>query len=159
LALIKFFDLVGFKEIFHFAYQALAVSPSWATIHDGGHFDATVYWIQPDLAFCLCSDRPDAVRLLQTTRLPAASTFWRYVDSLGINQANSILKLNGILRERLWQLCGLQYHRVRVNIDTTVKTVYGHQQGAAKGTTPSIGVSLGCDASGFHRRNPRVSGR
>jgi hypothetical protein len=27
----------------------------------------------------------------------------------------------------------LQYHRVRVNIDTTVKTVYGNQQGARKG--------------------------
>jgi hypothetical protein len=67
------------------------------------------------------------------TRLPAASTFWRYVDSLGINQASSILKITGILRERVWQLCGLQYGRVRVNIDTTVKTVYGNQQGARKG--------------------------
>jgi len=43
------------------------------------------------------------------------------------------LKINGILRERVWQLCGLQYYRVRVNIDTTVKTVYGNQQGARKG--------------------------
>jgi hypothetical protein len=55
------------------------------------------------------------------------------VDSLGINQASSILKITGILRERVWQLCGLQYGRVRVNIDTTVKTVYGNQQGARKG--------------------------
>jgi hypothetical protein len=45
------------------------------------------------------------------TRLPAASTFWRYVDSLGINQAHSILKINGILRERVWQLGGLQYRK------------------------------------------------
>ena len=27
------------------------------------------------------------------TRLPAASTFWRYVDSLGINQAHSYFKM------------------------------------------------------------------
>ncbi|MEN8760112.1 MAG: hypothetical protein ABF303_16760 [Desulfobacterales bacterium] len=59
------------------------------------------------------------------TRLPAATTFWRYVDSLGINQANSLLKVSGILRERVWKLCGLRYARIRVNIDTTVKTVYG----------------------------------
>jgi len=38
---------------------------------------------------------PDAVRLLQLTRLPAASTFWRYVDSLGIIQAQLDLELNG----------------------------------------------------------------
>ena len=66
----------------------------------------------------------------ELTRLPAASTFWRYVDSLGINQAQSLLKVSGILRERAWQLCGLQYVRIRVNIDTTVKTVYGQVKDA-----------------------------
>jgi hypothetical protein len=30
-------------------------------------------------------------------------------------------------------LCGLQYARIRINIDTTVKTVFGNQQGARKG--------------------------
>ncbi len=69
----------------------------------------------------------------KVSRLPAASTFWRYVDSLGINQAKSVLKVADILRERVWQLCDLQYARIRVNIDTTVKTVYGNQQGARKG--------------------------
>jgi hypothetical protein len=70
------------------------------------------------------------------SRLPAASTFWRYVDNLGINQANSLLKVMSILRERAWQLCDLQYAQIRINIDTTVKTVYGHQQGARKGHNP-----------------------
>jgi len=67
------------------------------------------------------------------TRLPAASTFWRYVDSLGINQAKSLLKVISILRERVWQLCGFTFYRIRINIDTTVNTVYGNQQGARKG--------------------------
>jgi hypothetical protein len=67
------------------------------------------------------------------SRLPAASTFWRYVDNLGINQAKSLLKVMSILRERVWQLCDLQYAQIRINIDTTVKTVYGNQQGARKG--------------------------
>jgi hypothetical protein len=69
----------------------------------------------------------------QVTRLPAASTYWRYMDSMGINQAKSILKITDMLRERCWQLCDLQYARVRINIDTTVKTVFGNQQGARKG--------------------------
>jgi hypothetical protein len=42
-----------------------------------------------------------------------------------------------IVRERLWQLCGLRYARIRVNIDTTVKTVYGQAQGARKGHNPT----------------------
>jgi hypothetical protein len=67
------------------------------------------------------------------SRLPAASTFWRYVDNLGINQGKSLLKVMSILRERAWQLCDLQYAQIRINIDTTVKTVYGNQQGARKG--------------------------
>jgi len=134
LALIKFFDLVGFKEIFHFAYQAPRRQPKL------GHYYMMVGILMLLFIgfnriwhFVYVRIDPMLCGFFKLTRLPAASTFWRYVDSLGINQANSILKLNGILRERLWQLCGLQYHRVRVNIDTTVKTVYGHQQGARKG--------------------------
>jgi hypothetical protein len=38
-----------------------------------------------------------------------------------------------ILRERVWQLCDIKLYQIRVNIDTTVETVYGNQQGARKG--------------------------
>jgi hypothetical protein len=134
LALIKFFDLVGFREIFHFTYQPPSRQPKL------GHYSMTVgvlmllfigfnriwHFIYVRLDAMLCG-------FFRLDRLPAASTWWRYVDSLGINQARSILKLAGTLRERVWQLCGLRYARVRINIDTTVKTVYGHQQGARKG--------------------------
>ena len=53
---------------------------------------------------------PDAMLcgFFRVTRLPAASTFWRYVDSLGINQGKSLLKVMDILRERVWQLCKIQ---------------------------------------------------
>ena len=134
LALIKFFDLVGFKETFHFAYHAPSREPKL------GHYYMVVGILMLLFIgfnriwhFVYVRIDPMLCGFFKLTRLPAASTFWRYVDSLGINQAHSILKLNGILRERVWQLCGLQYHRVRVNIDTTVKTVYGNQQGARKG--------------------------
>jgi hypothetical protein len=134
LALIKFFDLVGFREIFHFAYQAPSRQPKL------GHYSMMVgilmlLFIGFNRIWHFVYIRLDAMLcgFFKLTRLPAASTFWRYVDSLGINQASSILKITGILRERVWQLCGLQYGRIRINIDTTVKTVYGNQQGARKG--------------------------
>ena len=56
-----------------------------------------------------------------------------YVDSLGINQANAFLKIMSILRERLWQLNGLQHELISISIDTTVETLYGNQQDGPKG--------------------------
>ena len=38
-----------------------------------------------------------------------------------------------ILRERVWQQCDFRFYQIRINIDTTVKIVYGNQQGARKG--------------------------
>jgi hypothetical protein len=67
------------------------------------------------------------------TKLPVACTFRRYVDSLGINQGNSFITIMRVLRERVWQLCGIKYSRVHVSIDTTVETLYGNQQGGRKG--------------------------
>jgi hypothetical protein len=65
--------------------------------------------------------------------LPVASTFWRYVNSMGINQGQSLLKVMAKLRERVWQVCGISYYRICLDIDTTVETVFGDQQGAKKG--------------------------
>lgn len=70
------------------------------------------------------------------TRLPADSTFWPSVDSLGINQAKSLLNVMSILRDRVWQLCGFTFYRVLFNIDATVNTIYGNQQGACKSHYP-----------------------
>ena len=38
-----------------------------------------------------------------------------------------------VLRERVWQLCGLSYEKVHLSTGTTVETLYGHQQGGRKG--------------------------
>jgi hypothetical protein len=137
LALIKFFDLVNFHKIFDFAYKPTSRQPKL------GH-----YWMMIGILMLLFIGfnrlwhfvyiRLDAMicGFFNVTRLPAASTFWRYVDDLGINQAKSLLNVMSILRERVWQLCGFQFYRIRINIDTTVKTVYGGQQGARKGYNP-----------------------
>jgi hypothetical protein len=134
LALIKFFDLVNFHKIFNSAYQPTSRKPRL------GHYSMMVgilmllfigfnriwHFVYVRLDAMLCG-------FFNVTRLPAASTFWRYVDNLGINQAKSLLNVMSILRERVWQLCGFRFHQIHVNIDTTVKTVYGKQQGARKG--------------------------
>jgi len=134
VALIKFFDLVNFKEIFHCAYQEPSREPKL------GHYFMMVgllmlLFIGFNRIWHFVYIRLDAMLcgFFKLTRLPAASTFWRYVDSLGINQAKSLLKVMSILRERLWQLCDIGLCQIRVNIDSTVETVYGNQQGARKG--------------------------
>jgi len=134
LALIKFLDLVDFREIFHFAYRAPTREPKL------GHysmmtgilmllfigFNRIWHFVYVRLDAMLCG-------FFNVTRLPAASTYWRYVDSLGLNQARSVLKIADALRERVWKLCRLQYARIRIDIDTTVKTLFGEQQGGRKG--------------------------
>lgn len=84
------------------------------------HFD----YIRTDTLVC---------GFLGLMKLPAVSTFWRYLASLTYNQARSILKISGLLRERVWKQFGKLYHRIHVNIDTTVATVYGNIEGARKG--------------------------
>jgi hypothetical protein len=134
LALIKFIDLVNFHKIFDFAYHKPSRNPK------RGHYLMMVgilmlLFIGFNRIWHFIYVRMDAMLcgFFSVTRLPAASTFWRYVDSLGINQAKSLLKVMSILRERVWQLCGFSFSRIRVDIDTTVKTVYGNVQGARKG--------------------------
>ncbi len=134
LALIKFFDLVNFHKIFDFAYQPTSREPKL------GHYSMMVgilmlLFIGFNRIWHFVYIRLDAMLcgFFNVTRLPAASTFWRYLASLGINQAKSLLNVMSILRERVWQLCDFQFYQIRINIDTTVQTVYGNQQGARKG--------------------------
>jgi hypothetical protein len=134
LALIKFLDLVNFREIFHFAYQQPSREPKL------GHYSMMVgllmlLFIGFNRIWHFVYIRLDAMLcgFFRVSRLPAASTFWRYVDSLGINQGQSLLKVMSVLRERVWRLRGFCFYQIRVDIDTTVETLYGNQQGARKG--------------------------
>jgi hypothetical protein len=44
-----------------------------------------------------------------------------------------LIKIISALRERVWKQLGLNYLRIHIDIDTTVETVYGNQQGGRKG--------------------------
>ena len=98
LALIKFIDLVGFKEIFQFAYRPPSRRPKL------GHYRMMVgilmllfigfnriwHFVYVRLDAMLCG-------FFKLSQLPAASTFWRYVDSLGINQGRSLVHVMSTL--------------------------------------------------------------
>lgn len=137
LALIKFFDLVGFEEVFEHCYRKPQREPKL------GHYRMVVGIIM--LLFIgfnrighFSYIRFDGLlsRFLQVVGLPVVSTFWRYVNSLGINQGRSLLVVMRVLRERVWQQCGIQHHQIAIDIDTTVEAVFGDQQGARVGHNP-----------------------
>lgn len=134
LATIKFLDLLKFEEIFNNTYQSPGRKPKL------GHYLMVMgilmlLFIGFNRIWHFTYIRLDAMicGFFRLERLPVASTFWRYVNSLGINQARSFLKIMSILRERFWQLCGLIFDQIDIDIDTTVETLFGNQQGGRKG--------------------------
>ena len=99
LGLIKFLDLVDFKKHFEEAY----IAPSRETkLGDYAMvlgilglmfigFNRIWHFVYIGLEPMLCG-------IFNVKRLPVASTYWRYLDSLGMNQAQSILRLMSRLR-------------------------------------------------------------
>ncbi len=134
LGFIKFLDLVDFKNLFHETYRPPSREPKLGHYHMvlgilllliiG--FNRIWHFVYIGLDSILCG-------IFRVHRLPVASTYWRYLDSLGINQAHSLLNTMSRLRSRVWERCGTNYRHITVDIDTTVETVYGNQQGGRKG--------------------------
>jgi hypothetical protein len=134
LGLVKFLDLVDFKKHFEEAY----IAPSRETkLGDYAMvlgilglmfigFNRIWHFVYIDLEPMLCG-------IFNVKRLPVASTYWRYLDSLQINQAQAMLSIMKRLREQVWKKCRINYSRIAIDIDTTVETIYGNQQGGRKG--------------------------
>ncbi|MBP8667004.1 MAG: transposase, partial [Syntrophaceae bacterium] len=74
--------------------------------------------------------------IFSVDKLPASSAYWRYLDSLGINQAQSLLRIMSRLRELAWKRCGIQYSHIAIDIDATVETIYGDQESGRVGHNP-----------------------
>jgi hypothetical protein len=116
LALIKFLDLLKFDQMFHELYRPprrRSAMGDWGMV--AGvlmllfiGFNRLWHFTYVRLDSLLCG-------FFHLNRLPVASTYWRYVDSLGINQANSLVNLMTALRQRFWQLCGLRFHKLHIN--------------------------------------------
>src|ERR1039458_609147 len=107
LPLLKMLDLIGFKEAFEKRYtppkrhcelgdQGMLTGflmLLFIGFHRLGHFE----FIRRDPMVC---------GALKVEKLPAASTFWRYLRSLCIVQSKSLLRLSGTLRQRVWAELG-----------------------------------------------------
>ncbi|MCP3922927.1 MAG: IS1380 family transposase [Desulfobacterales bacterium] len=134
LALIKFKDLTKFEEVFNDTYIKPKRKPKLGNYRMVSGV-LMLLFIGFNRLWHFSYIRKDSIicGFLKVTCLPVASTFWRYVDSLGINQAKSFLDMTGVLRERAWKLCNLGFRKIHVDIDTTVETLYGDQEGGRKG--------------------------
>ena len=136
-ALLKMLDLLGFRSAFERDYvpperrsalgDASMLTGFLMLLFIGfqrlGHFE----YIRRDPMVC---------GALKVEALPAASTFWRYLRSMGLVQSASLLRLSGALRQRLWAELGWAPEMVSVDIDTTTATVYGNVEGGKVGYNP-----------------------
>src|SRR5262249_14848732 len=64
------------------------------------------------------------------------STFWRFLHSLHGSVAGQVLKIQRVMRERVWEAAHVQMGSATLDTDTTVHTLFGNQMGARKGYNP-----------------------
>ena len=137
LGLVKFLDLFDFKKHFDDVYVA---PPRETKLGDYAMvlgmvmlmfigFNRIWHFVYIRLEAMLCG-------IFRVDKLPASSTYWRYLDSLGINQAEALLRIMSRLREQAWKRCGINHSRIAIDIDTTVETIYGNQEGGRIGHNP-----------------------
>lgn len=79
---------------------------------------------------------PMLTGILKVFRLPPQSTFWRFLASLHLSVAGQILKIQRVLRQRVWQAAHVQLKAVTIDTDTTVHTVFGNSMGGRKSYNP-----------------------
>ena len=79
---------------------------------------------------------PMLTRILKVFELPVQSTYWRFLASLHGTVAEQLLKVQRILRQRVWAAAHVQLEAITIDTDTTVHTLYGKQMGARKSYNP-----------------------
>src|SRR2546427_4093345 len=79
---------------------------------------------------------PMLTGILQVGTLPPQCTFWRFLTSLPVTVAQQLLKLQRLLRERVWEAANVRLPSITLDTHTTVHTLYGRQMGARKSYNP-----------------------
>jgi len=74
--------------------------------------------------------------ILQVSKLPVQSTFWRFLNALHRHVARQVLTIMRIMRERVWEAANVKLEVVTIDTDTTVHTLYGQQMGGRKSYNP-----------------------
>jgi hypothetical protein len=79
---------------------------------------------------------PMLTGILKVLRVPPQCTFWRFVASLHLSVAGQLLRVQKVLRQRVWQAAHVDLKTITLDTDTTVNTLFGHQMGGRKGYNP-----------------------
>ena len=79
---------------------------------------------------------PMLTGILKVLRLPPQCTFWRFLASLHLSVAGQILRIQQILRQRVWGAAHVELKTITLDTDTTVHTLFGHQMGGRKSYNP-----------------------
>lgn len=82
------------------------------------------------------AEDPMLTGILKVGHLPGQSVFWRFLASLHLTVAQQLLKLQRVLRQRVWAAAHVRLSAITVDTDTTVHTLYGRQMGARKSYNP-----------------------
>jgi Transposase DDE domain group 1 len=69
-------------------------------------------------------------------KLPPQCTFWRFLTSLPLTIAQQLLKVQRLLRERVWEAANVRLPSITLDTDTTVHTIYGRQMGGRRSYNP-----------------------
>jgi hypothetical protein len=79
---------------------------------------------------------PMLTGILKVLRLPPQCTFWRFLASLHLSVAGQILRVQRVMRQRVWQAAHVDLKTITLDTDTTVHTLFGHQMGGRKSYNP-----------------------
>jgi len=79
---------------------------------------------------------PMLLGILNVVQLPPQCTFWRFLASLHLSVAEQLLKIQRVMRQRVWSAGNVQLRTVTLDTDTTVHTLFGQQMGGRKGYNP-----------------------
>ena len=79
---------------------------------------------------------PMLTGILKVVRLPPQCTFWRFLAGLHLSVAGQLLRVQQVLRQRVWEAAHLDLKTITLDTDTTVSTLFGHQMGGRKGYNP-----------------------
>ena len=129
MGLVKFMELIQFKEIFAGLYTPPERVPDMGRynrvcgfiMHLFIGFNRVRHFLYIQTDSMLCS-------IFHVVKLPFVTTYCRYVDSLGINQGKSLLEVMSALRERVWHVCDFQIVMLSYNIWRSFKMIAGHSQ-------------------------------
>jgi len=61
--------------------------------------------------------------ILKVVRLPPQCTFWRFLASLHLTVAAQLLKIQRVMRQRVWDAAHVKLGSVTLDTDTTVHTL------------------------------------